>query len=69
MAYFLIDRLGRRTLLLSSLVLMLPFLLLTGHYLDLNKDGTAIALFIIYTAVYSPGAGVSQSRFVLSARG
>ncbi|KAG9514313.1 MFS general substrate transporter, partial [Aureobasidium melanogenum] len=58
LAYFLIDRIGRRALLLTSLLSMLPFLLLTGHYLDTDSTGAAITLIIIYTALYSPGAGV-----------
>jgi hypothetical protein len=39
---------------------MIPFLLLTGYFLDVgNKTGAVVALVIIYTAIYSPGAGVS----------
>ncbi|KAH0271671.1 MFS general substrate transporter, partial [Aureobasidium melanogenum] len=57
-AYFLIDRIGRRALLLTSLFSMLPFLLLTGRYLDVRNTGAAVTLIIIYTALYSPGAGV-----------
>lgn len=38
---------------------MLPFLLLTGHYLDTSSTGAAVTLIIIYAALYSPGAGVS----------
>ena len=63
-AYFIINRLGRRTLLLSSLILMFPFLLLTGHFLDVEDSQSSphqavIPLMVIYTALYSPGAGVS----------
>ncbi|KAF4630834.1 hypothetical protein G7Y89_g7299 [Cudoniella acicularis] len=62
-AYLLIDKWGRRTLLLSSLTLMFPFLLLTGHFLDMDINGvpplaSVIPLLILYTALYSPGAGV-----------
>lgn len=58
-AYFLIDRIGRRALLLTSLLSMLPFLILTGHFLDNKNTHAAVAFIIIYTALYSPGAGVS----------
>jgi hypothetical protein len=58
-AYFLIDGLGRRTLLLSSLVIMLPFLLLEGHLLDNHNETGALIVILIYFAAYSPGAGVS----------
>ena len=68
LAYFLIDRLGRRTLLLSSLLSMFPFLLLIGYLLDVDQDEAAIVLFIIYTALYSPGAGVSRPIFNLNSR-
>lgn len=61
----MINRFGRRTLIIWSLVLMFPLLLLTGHYLDIRENGTpplhtVIALVIIHSAVYSPGAGVSH---------
>jgi Sugar (and other) transporter len=65
LAYLVINRFGRRSLLLLSLVSMFPFLLLTGHFLDQNSTGSehqewVIALLVmIYTALYSPGAGVS----------
>ncbi|KAH0031911.1 MFS general substrate transporter, partial [Aureobasidium melanogenum] len=58
LAYFLIDRIGRRALLLTSLFSMLPFLILTGHFLDDKNTHAAVAFIIIYTALYSPGAGV-----------
>ncbi|KAH6672832.1 putative sugar transporter [Halenospora varia] len=58
-AYILVDRLGRRTLLISSLALMFPFLLLCGHYLDVEGVTwrTLVPLLVVYTAIYSPGAG------------
>jgi MFS family permease len=63
-AYWYIDRKGRRFLLLVSLVLMVPLLLATGFSSHIPKEpgrSRAVAAFlIIYTAVYSPGAGVSD---------
>lgn len=38
---------------------MLPFLLLTGHFLDKADIPASITLILILTALYSPGAGVS----------
>lgn len=38
---------------------MLPFLLLTGHFLDKGDIPASITLILILTALYSPGAGVS----------
>ena len=70
MAFLIIDRLGRRTLLLSSLILMFPFLLGTSRWLDTDhfKAGEVISgvLIVIYTALYSFGAGVGfpQIRIV-----
>ncbi|KAJ1322959.1 MFS transporter SP family solute carrier family 2 (myo-inositol transporter) member 13 [Microdochium nivale] len=58
-AYFLIDPLGRRTLLLVSLTLMLPPLVaLAAH---LGREGGrmgSLSCILVYAAVYSPGAGV-----------
>jgi sugar transport protein len=64
-AFFYIEKVGRRTLLLSSLIGMFPFLLLTGHYMDAHVPpnlGAVIPLVLIYVAIYSPGAGVSFAR-------
>lgn len=62
-AYFFIDSKGRRFLLLLSLLLMMPLLIAMGFSLNIYPNyPTRIAvveLFIIlYTAAYSPGAGV-----------
>lgn len=66
LTYFLIDRLGRRTLLLTSLVLMFPLLLGCGYAMDAyhshtTGSGAVIVIVMIFAAVYSPGAGVSES--------
>ncbi|KAE9978325.1 hypothetical protein EG328_001499 [Venturia inaequalis] len=63
LTYFLIDRFGRRTLLLTSLALMFPFLLACGFAMDANGNGpphlgAVIPLVLIFVAIYSPGAGV-----------
>jgi len=63
LTYFIINELGRRTLLLWSLGLMFPFLIATGHFLNVRNNGSppvapVMALVLIYTAIYSPGAGV-----------
>lgn len=69
-AFFIIHLLkeriaGRRSLLLWSLIIMFPLLLLTGYFLDHQKNdsNSVIALVIVYTAVYSPGAGVSCNLY------
>lgn len=56
---------GRRFLLLTSLILMIPFLIATAFAFDIDatRHRTAhiavVELFLIlYTAAYSPGAGV-----------
>jgi hypothetical protein len=64
------DKFGRRSLLLTSQILMFPFLLLTGHYMEGTwVDGkrqtnlaSVVPLVIIFTLVYSPGAGVSSQQ-------
>lgn len=66
LAYFTIDSKGRRFLLLLSLVLMVPLLIAAGFSLGINtghpNNPIRIGLFetflILYTAAYSPGAGV-----------
>jgi hypothetical protein len=64
LAYFIINELSRRILLLWSLGLIFPFLIATGHFLNVRNNGLSpvapvMALVLIYTAIYSPGAGVS----------
>ena len=67
-AFFIINKLGRRSLLLLSLVSMFPFLLLAGHFLDQgsteseHQEWVIAVLVMIYTALYSPGAGVGFSQ-------
>ena len=62
LAYWFIDGKGRRFLLLASLVAMVPLLLATAFSfkIDGQKARSAVVeLFVIlYTAAYSPGAGV-----------
>lgn len=66
LAYFTIDSKGRRFLLLLSLVLMVPLLVAAGFSLRINSshpdNPTRVGVFeiflILYTAAYSPGAGV-----------
>ena len=60
-AYWFVDVKGRRYILLSSLIAMVPLLLATG--LSFMIDGSAKVpvteiFLILYTAAYSPGAGV-----------
>ena len=70
LAYFLINKLGRRTLISSSLGPMFPFLIATGFVLNVTKNESSstevIVLVLIYTAIYSPDAGVGHafSRFL-----
>lgn len=53
---------GRRFLLLASLITMIPFLIATAFALKIKNDTAHIAVvelfIIVYTAAYSPGAGV-----------
>ncbi|GAM41913.1 sugar transporter [Talaromyces pinophilus] len=66
LAYFTIDSKGRRFLLLLSLVLMVPLLIAAGFSLGINtvdpnnpiRVGVFETFLILYTAAYSPGAGV-----------
>jgi hypothetical protein len=68
LAYLWIDSHGRRFLLLTSLILMVPLLIAAGFSLDIHKfnpgNSLRIGMFeiflILYTAAYSPGAGVSN---------
>ena len=61
-AYWLIDSKARRFLLLASLFAMVPLLLATAFSFKISDQTARFAvaeLFIIlYTAAYSPGAGV-----------
>ena len=61
-AYWFIDNKGRRFLLLASLTAMVPLLLAAAFSFQLKNQTTKLAvveLFVIlYTAAYSPGAGV-----------
>ena len=61
-AYWFIDSKGRRFLLLASLVTMVPLLLATAFSFKIPQPTAKFAvveLFVIlYTAAYSPGAGV-----------
>lgn len=57
-AYYLIDPLGRRTLLLASLALMLPPLVALVFRLG---SESSLACILAHAAVYSPGAGVGPS--------
>lgn len=61
-AYWLIDGKGRRFLLLASLVAMVPLLIATAFSFKIPGSTARFAvaeLFVIlYTAAYSPGAGV-----------
>ncbi|KAH8696407.1 putative sugar transporter [Talaromyces proteolyticus] len=66
LAYFTIDSKGRRFLLLLSLILMVPLLIAAGFCLQIDpahpNNPARVGLFelflILYTATYSPGAGV-----------
>lgn len=66
LAYFTIDSRGRRFLLLLSLTLMVPLLIAAGFSLRINPEhpdnkarvGVFEVFLLIYTAAYSPGAGV-----------
>lgn len=65
-AYFFIDSKGRRFLLLLSLMLMMPLLIAMGFSLKIYENipdhptrvGVVELFIILYTAAYSPGAGV-----------
>ena len=61
-AYWLIDSKGRRFLLLASLFAMVPLLLATAFSFKIPNQTARFAVaevfIIIYTAAYSPGAGV-----------
>ena len=61
-AYWFIDSKGRRFLLLASLTAMVPLLLATGFAFKIpgpTAKFAVVELFVIlYTAAYSPGAGV-----------
>jgi Sugar (and other) transporter len=66
LAYFTIDSKGRRFLLLLSLILMIPLLIAAGFSLEIHpthpsnsaRVGAFELFLILYTATYSPGAGV-----------
>ncbi|EED15428.1 sugar transporter, putative [Talaromyces stipitatus ATCC 10500] len=66
LAYFTIDSKGRRFLLLLSLILMVPLLIAAGLSLKIShahpnnsvRVGVFETFLILYTAAYSPGAGV-----------
>lgn len=64
LAYFTIDSKGRRFLLLLSLTLMIPLLIAAGFSLQIGsttssaRRGVFEMFLILYTATYSPGAGV-----------
>ena len=62
MAYKYVDEKGRRFLLLGSLLVMVPLLFITGFFFKLDNltaQNAVVEFFvIIYTAIYSPGAGV-----------
>lgn len=66
LAYFTIDSKGRRFLLLLSLMLMVPLLIAAGFSLEITtthpnssvRVGVFETFLILYTAAYSPGAGV-----------
>ncbi|PGH14042.1 hypothetical protein AJ79_03312 [Helicocarpus griseus UAMH5409] len=63
-AYWYIDSRGRRFLLLLSLILIIPLLLATGFSFEIEpvkstaQTGCVSFFLILYTAAYSPGAGV-----------
>lgn len=61
-AYWFIDEKGRRFLLLASLVAMVPLLIATAFSFKIDGQtarSAVVELFVIlYTAAYSPGAGV-----------
>lgn len=61
-AYFYIDSKGRRFLLIASLAAMVPLLLATGLSFLTERNNVQVGLvstfLILYTAAYSPGAGV-----------
>lgn len=62
LAYWIVDRKGRRSLLLASLIAMVPLLLATAFAFKIHEPTAkkvVVEIFvIIYTAAYSPGAGV-----------
>ena len=61
-AYWFIDSKGRRFLLLVSLIAMVPLLIATAFSFKIQeptaKQAVAEVFVILYTAAYSPGAGV-----------
>ncbi len=61
-AYWFIDGKGRRFLLLASLTAMVPLLLATAFSFKLQeataKHAVVEVFVVLYTAAYSPGAGV-----------
>ena len=62
LAYWFIDSKGRRFLLLASIIAMVPLLLATGFSFKIQAYTARIAVVetfvVLYTAAYSPGAGV-----------
>ena len=61
-AYWFIDSRGRRFLLLASLAAMVPLLIATAFSFKIHsstgKSAVVEVFVILYTAAYSPGAGV-----------
>ena len=61
-AYWFIDSKGRRFLLLVSLIAMIPLLLATGFSFQIQAYTARLVVVetfvILFTAAYSPGAGV-----------
>ena len=62
LAWFYIDSKGRRFLLLASLIAMVPLLLATAFSFKIDASDARLGVIeffvILYTAAYSPGAGV-----------
>jgi len=68
LAYWLINPKGRRFLLLISLLAMVPLLIATAFSVKIESNkpaearrarhGVTALFLILYTAAYSPGAGV-----------
>lgn len=61
-AYFFIDRKGRRFLLIVSLAAMIPLLIATGFSFEADSNsaqtGVVATFLMLFTLAYSPGAGV-----------
>jgi len=61
-AFWIVDVKGRRFLLLASLLAMIPLLVATACSLLITREPVrngVVAMFLfLYTAAYSPGAGV-----------